>query len=247
VAERIINVRQPAYLPGVVYFDQLLQSEEGIHVIYDNVQYERRHWGNRNKIINPNGPDGWQWLTVPVITKGKRDQLYSETEIDNSQPWGKHHWKAISQIYSKSPYFDQYAGFFDHLYQRKWDRITDLNVAIVGFLNEQLGIKTKTVLASELGTGADFEDKNMRLIAITKELKGTAYVTVKGTKGYIQPKKFEEAGITLLWHQFEHPTYSQFQGEFIPWMSTIDLLMNCGPESGGIIRANMQKPTAQDY
>src|SRR3989344_9550160 len=239
--ERIVSIRQPAYLPGIVYFDQLLQADA--HAIYDNVQYERRHYGNRNRIRSASHPNGWQWLTVPVTTKGQRDQWYMDTRIDNSRHWAQDHWKAILLNYARAPYFQRYADFFEDLYCQEWTNLADLDTAIIRFLNKQLGVKTKIVLASQLKTGTSFEDKNQRLIEIAKELGATTYVTVKGTSSYIDPEKFREANLTLLWHQFTHPVYSQFQGDFIQGMSVVDLLMNCGPDSGEIIRANMQKPT----
>ena len=245
MSERVIHIRQPAYLPGIVYFDQLLQADT--HVVYDNVQYERRHYGNRNRTRSASHPDGWQWLTVPVVQKGKRDQWYLDTTIDNSRPWAQDHWKTILFNYSRAPYFQKYAGFFEDLFHQEWTNLVDLDVAIVRFINKQLGIKTQIVLASQLKTSVDFDDKNQRLIEIAKELGATTYITVKGTKGYINPEKFKEAELTLLWHQFIHPSYPQFQGNFIPGMSVIDLLFNCGPDSSKIIRANMQKPTSQDY
>lgn len=238
--EKAIHIRQPVYLPGIVYFDQLLQADT--HVVYDNVQYERRHWGNRNKITNLTRPEGWQWLTVPIVQKGKRGQLYTETQIDNSHPWAREHWMTILYNYKKSPFFKSYADYWEGLYKKEWKNLIDLNLAITRFMMTQLNISTQIVLASSLKTRTEFDNKNERLVQIVKELNGTTYITVMGTKDYIDPQKFKDANITLLWHKFNHPVYTQFQGRFVPWMSAIDLLFNHGKNSGEILKANTQNP-----
>ncbi|MEK7526492.1 MAG: WbqC family protein [Patescibacteria group bacterium] len=241
-----VHIRQPAYLPGIVYFDQLLKADT--HVVYDNVQYERRHWGNRNKILNTSTPEGWQWLTVPTIQKGKRDQWYQDTKIDNTKNWALTHWKAISTNYSHAPFFKLYSDFFEDLYTKHhWDNLVDLDMHIINYLKAQLGINTEIVLSSTLQVGTNFADKNQRLIEIVKELGGTTYVTVKGTNGYIDSDDFEKERIELLWHQFSHPTYPQFQGGFIPGLSVVDLLFNCGPASESTMKENTQAPTTKPF
>lgn len=235
--EKIIHIRQPAYLPALVFFDQMIHAEQnGAYVIYDNVQYERRHYGNRNRLRTQSG---WQWITVPVIQKGKRSQHYLDTKINNEQPWGKAHWGAIKTNYAKAPYFKDYSDFFEELYKRKWESIVDLDLATITFIQSILGITTQIVRASELLTSTELE-KNNRLVEIVKELGGTTYITVKGTQGYIEPEVFKNAKLNLLWHQFKHPIYPQIHGgEFVPYMSAIDLLFNCGDRSGQILRDNV--------
>lgn len=233
-----VFIRQPVYLPGLVFIDQLLQVDT--YVIYDNVQYERRHFGNRNKIRNLSG---WQWLTVPILQKGKREQWYHDTLIDNKRDWARDHWQSLFFNYAKAPYFNKYADFFRHLYQKKWGRLDDLDLKIIYFVKDQLNIKTEIVLASELKTKTDFANKTERLTNIIEEVGGKVYITGKGTYNYLDQKCMKKHGITLLWHQFEHPTYVQFHGgEFIPNMSVVDLLFNYGDRSGEILRKNKQTP-----
>lgn len=240
MSQKVISIRQPVYLPALVYFDLLLQSD--IHVIYDNVQYERRHYGNRNRIRNSSHPQGWQWLSIPIIQKGKVNQLYSETQIDNKIPWAKQHWKAIISNYSKTPYFKKYSAFFEDIYKKEWNRLVDLNFAITKFILNELEINTKIVLASQLKTKRNFKNKNDRLIEIVRELKGTTYLTVMGTKDYIDSKKFRQQNTNLVWHNFSHPKYKQLHGQFVPWMSSIDLLFNHGKKSINLIKKNKKRP-----
>ena len=236
-----VFTRQPAYLPGLVFFDQLLQVDK--YIIYDNVQYERRHWGNRNKIRTYQGE---QWLTVPVIQKNKRSQTYAETLIDNNTHWAKDHWKAIYLNYAKAPFFKDYAPFFEDLYSQPFAHLLDLDLKIIEFIKQQLDIKTPLILASSLKTKKNDENKTDRLAQMVKELGGNMYITSKGTKNYIDAKCMESYGIELLWHEFSHPIYQQFHGEFIPYMSAIDLLFNYGGRSIDIIRENTKDPLKFD-
>lgn len=236
-----VYIRQPVYLPGLVFFDALLQVD--VYIIYDNVQYERRHWGNRNKILTSKGPI---WLTVPVIQKGKFDQTYQETKIDNSTQWGKNHWKSISLNYAKAPYFKKYSDFFEDLYSKTFTKLLDLDIVIIDYLKKQLGIEIEILISSQLQLPDNVANKTDRLVKMIKKVGGDVYITSKGTKNYMDEKLMSKHDIKLLWHDFNHPTYKQFHGEFIPFMSTIDLLFNYGEKSKSIIRDNL-KPALSIY
>ena len=231
-----VYIRQPAYLPGLVFLDQLLQVDT--YIIYDNVQYERRHFGNRNKIRTYQGE---RWLTVPVLQKNKRSQHYSETITVNNQ-WGQDHWKTIYFNYAKAPYFKDYADFFEKLYQNPPKNLLDLDLQIIKYLAEQFNIDTQILLASGVDIPNDFTSKTERLAHIIIAVGGTTYITSKGTKNYIEKEVMTAHGIELLWHEFSHPTYKQFQGGFIPNMSAIDLLFNEGKKGEDILRSNLKKP-----
>lgn len=231
-----VYIRQPVYLPGLVFFDQLLQVDT--YIIYDNVQYERRHFGNRNKIRTYQGDT---WLTVPVIQKNKRSQRYSDTVTANIL-WAKDHWKTIYFNYVKAPYFKEYADFFENLYQNPPKNLLDIDLKIIKYLIKQFDIDTRILLASEVSISNNFESKTERLAHIVISIGGGTYVTSKGTKNYIDERVMDTHGIKLLWHEFSHPIYQQFHGGFIPNMSAIDLLFNYGEKSKDVLRSNLKKP-----
>lgn len=234
---KVVFIRQPVYLPGIVFLDALLQTD--VYIIYDDVQYERRHWGNRNKIRTYQGET---WLTVPVIQKNKRSQTYRETLIDNETEWSKNHWKSLYYNYAKAPYFKNYAAFFENLYNKNYTKLLDLDIEIINYLKKQLEIETEVLISSQLQLPNDFTSKTDRLVKMIKKVGGSTYITSKGTKNYMDEELMKEQGIKLLWHDFNHPTYKQFHGNFIPFMSVIDLLFNCGDKSKDIIRKNLRPP-----
>ena len=122
----IVSINQPGYLPWLGYFHRIAISD--LHVVLDQVQFEKNSVTNRNKIKTPTG---WNWLTVPVKTKGKFGALsINNIEIDNTKDWAQKHWKTICQNYSKSPYFKEYSEGFEKIYESKWERLIDLRVKI---------------------------------------------------------------------------------------------------------------------
>jgi hypothetical protein len=137
-----LSINQPAYLPWLGYFNRIAISD--MHVVLDQVQFEKNSAVNRNKIRTANG---WNWLTVPVRTKGKFGELaINSVEIDNTSNWADKHWKAICHSYGKSPYFGRYAPYLEQLYQRPWTRLVDLMDAINHyFIDEVLALATLEV------------------------------------------------------------------------------------------------------
>ncbi len=227
----IITGHQSNYLPYLGFFHKIISVDTFVFV--DTVQYVKRGpfgWMNRNKIRTP---EGWQWLTVPVLSKGKYTQLIKETQIDNSKDWSRKHWRSIEVAYRQAPHFSRYSGFFEGLYQTKWEYLADLSEAIIRYVIEQLGIKveiTKTSILGAEGKAADL------IIAICEKLGAEAYVHGQHGKDYVDQSKFTRHNIKCIWQDFQHPVYRQLYQPFIPEMSVIDLLFNHGPESLDILR-----------
>lgn len=225
--EKIVGILQPSYLPWLGFFEQMQQAD--VFVYYDDVQFEKGSWRNRNRIKTAQGQ---QWLTVPVLTKGHDFPLIKDVRINNAQPWAGKQIKAISQNYGKAPYFEEYAHGLSEVMSRPWTHLLDLDLALLSWLREQLGITTPTVLSSELGiAGRNVE----RLIAILKHLEGAVFYEGRAGMEYIDPALFVAAGITVRFQEYTHPVYPQLYGEFIPYLSVLDLLFNCGPESLAIV------------
>ncbi len=225
--KRTVGILQPSYLPWLGFFEQMNRCD--IFVYYDDVQFEKGSWRNRNRIKTPEGP---QWLTVPVTIKGQGFPSIKDVRINKVVPWAKKHVRAIIQNYSKAPFFDAYAASLFSLLERDWEFLIDLNLAILDWMIDQLGIQTKTVLSSELGIpGARVE----RLVGIIKRCGGDVFYEGQAGRSYIDVEEFEKEGITVMFQDYRHPEYPQLHGGFVSHLSVIDLILNCGPESLGII------------
>lgn len=232
----IISAHQPEYLPYLGFFYKMAKVDK--FILVDHIQFLKGGFQNRNRIRTASDPQGWAWLTVPVITSGKEYQKINEVEIDNSIPWGRQHWKAIYFNYKKTPFFNLYEDFFKKLYSKKWEKLVDLNETIIYYLKEELGIKTPIVKSSE----AEFKGgKTDLMIDLCKKFGADTHLTGPGTnnfreKSYIEEEKFEENKLKHIFSDFEHPIYPQRFEPFIKNLSAIDLLFNCGPKSLEIIQ-----------
>jgi len=220
---RTAVILQPSYLPWLGYFAQFHRSD--VFVIYDDVQYDKHSWRNRNRIKTPQGP---QWLTVPVCTTGQGWPSNRDVAIDNKQPWRKKHLQSLRQNYARAPYFAGYASLFEEIYEREWGHLFDLNVACFTALARALGIEREVRLSSELGVPGAGVD---RLIGICQCLGADHFYEGAAGRDYIDDSVFAAAGITLEYQDYRHPSYAQQHGEFVPFLSVVDLLFNCEPQS----------------
>jgi hypothetical protein len=227
----VISVHQPQYIPWLGYFHKILKSD--CFVFLDDVQYKTREFQNRNKIRTK---DGWIWLTVPVVSKGKGRQKISDVRIDNSFHWRKEHLESLKTFYGRSDYFNDNIDFFDTLYSKEWEKLSELNVAIIEYVLIKLDIKTPVYFESALdikGTKTD------RIIEICAKLKADTYLSGAGGREYLEEDKFRESRIKLEYQNFNHPVYSQQfmkdKCDFLPFMSVLDLLFNEGTKSKEIL------------
>ena len=223
----IVSVHQPQYLPWLGYFDKIRRAD--FFVLLDNVQFKKNEWQNRNRIKTA---QGWQWLTVPV--KYKFPQLINEVIINNTVKWQHKQRQAILSNYKKAPCYHYLDAFFDEIFSRSWRSIAQLNIRVVTMLTKILGIDTPLFVASEIGEFPN--DPDERLIAITEHFKADAYLAGSGGRQYMGLVKFRERGIEVLFQDYKHPVYDQLFGEFVPYMSAIDLILNHGENSLSILR-----------
>ena len=229
----IAVIMQPTYLPWLGYFD--LMDTADVFVLLDTVQFEKQSWQQRNRIkTNTQEP---KWLTVPVFQD--LEQKINAVKINNSQPWCRKHWGTIEQYYKRSPYWKQYSEGLSAIYSQSWEYIFQINLAMINFLKEQFGIKTKLIRASDLAVSGN---RVRLLVDICHHLKADTYLSPVRSACYIeQDNIFASEAISLIYHQYEHPVYSQMFGEFVSHMSSIDLLFNEGPKSLDIIRSGRAK------
>lgn len=231
----IVTIMQPAYLPWLGYFQRVARAE--IFVVLDHVAIDRNSktkFANRNKVRTK---DGWVWLTVPL--KNGSDRL-DRIEIANDEPWARKHASTIRSSYGKAAYFADYGPRLLETYERHWDKLVDLTEASNAYFFEALGIQTKQVRSSELGVGGT---KDALIVNICRELGATAYISGPFGRTYLDASAFETAGIELIFHDYAHPTYKQVMPGFEPYMSVVDLMMSCGPESFRILDTPSKEPT----
>jgi hypothetical protein len=222
----IISIHQPHYLPWLGYIDKIDRADT--FVVLDNVQYKKNDWINRNKIKTAQGS---QWLTVPVTYH--HPEKINQVKIDNKTSWGKKHLHALITNYSKSSAFEEHLPFFDDLYSRKWEYLSELNIHIIHYIIKVFGIKTQVVMASHFELR---EESTERLVDICRQLKGDIYLPGSHGQYYMDTEKFEKENIKIITQDFKHPVYQQLYGDFLPHMSFVDILFNHGSQGIEIIR-----------
>jgi hypothetical protein len=218
-----VAILQPSYLPWLGFFEQMHRSDQ--FVLYDDVQFTRRDWRNRNRI---RVLEGSVWLTVPVIQKNKYNQSLLETKIDNSTSWKRKHLETIRCHYSKAPFFEMHFPWCEKVFNSDWNFLLDLSLETIQYLKGELKINTTLLRSSELDESGN---KTERLISICKQLGATQYLSGDSAKNYISEKDFSDQGIELEYQEYQHPEYPQRYKGFVPFLSTIDLLFNCGDKS----------------
>ncbi|MCM8763130.1 MAG: WbqC family protein, partial [Candidatus Omnitrophica bacterium] len=187
----ILSVHQPQYIPWLGYFDKIAKSD--CFVFLDQVQFKEREFQNRNKIRTK---DGWIWLTVPVVSKGKGRQKICDVLISNDFSWAKQHLRSLQVWYSGSEFFNEYFPFFEETFSKRWEKLMELNVYIIDYFLKQLAITTPIYFESKLGISGT---STGRIIEICKKMKADVYLSGVGGKDYLEEEKFKEAGIELVY------------------------------------------------
>ncbi len=228
----IASIHQPNYLPYIGFFNKMKISDT--FVILDTAQYVKNDFHNRNRI---KGPSGAFWLTIPLPS----EQCYKKRIMDIALPadkrWAQKHLISISMNYSKSRFYNEYIGFFEGLYSDIPNNLVELNEKVIFFLKKCFNIKTQIVKASDMDLNSELKSTEL-LVAILKEIGADTYIAGGGREGkkhYLDENLMEKNGIMLRYHDFVHPVYKQNYDGFIKNLSAIDLLFNCGEESGELI------------
>jgi hypothetical protein len=225
---RTLAVLQPGYLPWLGFFDQMQRAD--VFVYYDDVQFDKNGWRNRNRIKSAKSEP--HWLTVPVRVESLSQRIM-ETEIDNRQPWARKHAGTIRQFYAKAPYLKRYLPELEELLAgRRWDLLIDLDLAVVELFRGWLGIECPTFRASQLGINGE---RSERLLNLCRHFDANCYLSGNAAQSYLDVDLFARHGVQVEWQNYEHPTYPQQHGPFVPSLSALDLLLNCGDQSASII------------
>ena len=219
-----VAISQSNYIPWRGYFDLISSVDE--FVIFDEVQYTKNDWRNRNKIKTK---DGSQWITVPVSVKGKFLQKISDAQIKNNY-WRAKHWKTIKHNYFKTPYFPELENDLKKIYyDEKYLYLSKLNRRLIEFFCKYLGIRTK------IRESYEFDLKNgqtEKIVNICLDLNADEYISGPSGKNYINDSVFNKNNIKLTYADYSnYPKYEQQFGDFIDNLSILDLVFNCGKSS----------------
>lgn len=231
-----IAIMQPTFFPWIGYFALADRVDE--FVILDNVQFDKRSWQQRNRIKTPQGP---QFLTVPVKSKGKSNQLIKDVEIlqEGDRNPLKKFLSSIEQNYRKSDYFSNYIDDIVTLLGVSHKNLLSLNMAILKWSWDVLDIKTPMTKASALAV-TGFKDE--LLVNICKNRGAEVYLSPPGSKIYLDHSEtFNRAGIEIVYHKYQHPEYTQLHGVFEPYMGILDLILNEGEKSLEILRSGVAR------
>ncbi len=222
----VVGIHQLHYLPWLRYLEKIARCD--VFIALDDIQYNKNGWQNRNKIKTPHGAG---LLTVPVLNRFA--QRLDEVLIDNAQPWRRKHLRTIEQCYAAAPYFVDHIGFVRDTYSREWQHLNDLNAHMLDYFVAALGIETRIVRSSELSVPGEATE---RLVNLVRAVGGDTYYSgAYALEVYLDKALLDAAGIDLLLQEWKAPRYAQRYGDFIPDLAVLDLLMNCGPESRGIL------------
>ena len=225
-----LAIHQPNYLPWPGYFHKMDSAD--VFLILDTVRYVKHEYDNRCKIKTP---EGEQWMTVPVSPPSLGTPINKVMLAKNADIL-RYNWKPLKNNYSKSLFFGDYQDELLEIYGKEWDRLTDLNLKLIMTVRNWLGIETPIKLASELPKSTL---KGTELIvSYCQELDAAVYLSGVGGKKYLEQEQFDNNYINLEYQNYAPIVYPQRFGDFIPNLSVIDLLFNCGKESLSRIKGN---------
>lgn len=223
----ILTAHQPMFMPWLGLFAKIAAADQ--FVVFDDVPFERHGFGNRNKILTHSGV---QWLTVPVHLDDHLERPIRTIEIADEHYWRRKHLRTIELAYQKAPHFEAVFDAVKAIYAKDWRTLAGLNQALLSFFMGYLEINVPILTASEQGFRGEKSDL---VLDMCIKCGATEYIFGAQGRGYADLEAFERAGIKVWFQDYQHPTYPQLHGGFEPYMSILDLVMNCGPESREIL------------
>jgi hypothetical protein len=219
-----ISIIQSCYIPWRGFFDLIGRCDQ--YVIFDHVQYVKRHWHNRNRIKTASG---LEWLTIPVISSGRREQTIDTVEIEKS--WAEKHWRTIELAYRRAPYFATMAPRVRGWYERaaKEALLTEVNTLFLSEIAALLGLGTRFVRDTAYPAEGS---KTERLLTIIQAAGADTYLSGPSATTYLDVALLAAAGVAVEWMNYDgYPPYPQLHNRFEPSVSVLDLLFNVGPEA----------------
>ena len=224
----LISIQQPEFFPWPGFFNKIKAVDRT--VILDNVQFKKRYFENRCKIKMGNNS---KWLTVPVSTKGKYLQKIGEVKVDNDFNWGPKAWNTLIHTYKKAPYWNDHKDFlYCTLVESKWEYLLELNLYIIRYFSDYLGIPFDYKLASEMDVNSSGSDLVLDCCLI---MKANKYLSGKFGKEYLDEQAFKNAGVEIHYQSFEVLRYPQIDNTFVYPLSILDLILNIAKETNEYI------------
>jgi hypothetical protein len=225
----IISANQPYFCPFPGFFYKASLSD--VLIILDEVQFPQgTTWISRNRFKNDQGT---LWLTIPVWKKGLGRQQINQVRICHEGRWAGKHLASLKSAYGHAPYLRDHLGFLEEMVSARFDRLIDLNLAIIRYLLDCLKIDTKLVLLSQLGVKAR---ATQLLVEICGAVGASTFLAQSQAKKFVDPELFRQAGLDLRYFKYTAPTYPQLWGDFLANLSAFDLVLNCGPRARDILR-----------
>jgi hypothetical protein len=233
--QRKIAILQSCYLPWKGYFDII--GSVDVFVVYDDVQFRKNHWHNRNLIKTH---QGMRWLSVPV---SKPEGIQTAIrDIRLAGRFAEKHWRSIEQAYARAAAFDRYGPALKSLFEAAdgLDHLTPLNLMFIKAITKILGFNTEFVMAEALNIAGC---RTERLVGICKALGATSYLSGPAAKTYLDLTEFDRAGVTVEWMDYsDYPSYGQLHGNFVHEVSIVDLLLNAGAKAIDFMKAEAARP-----
>jgi hypothetical protein len=220
-----IAILQSNYIPWIGYFDMMSRVDE--FVIYDDAQFTKRDWRNRNRIKTP---DGVMWLTIPVEVKDKFSQTIRETKV-SGKAWIRKHCRTLNNNYSRSRHFNDIYEWLVKIYNKCQYEVflSDINLLFIREITEYLGINTKISFSSDYSL---IGDRSARIMNICLQAGSNEYLSGPAAKSYLDLEAFNRVGITVRWMNYSnYQEYPQLYPPFIHEVSILDLLFNIGEDS----------------
>lgn len=221
-----VAIHQPNFLPYPGFFRKLALAD--ILVLYDTAQFVRREYQNRTRIKGPGGP---RWLTIPVKVRGF--PIIRQVEVDEDQLWRQRLQTTIHGCYSRAPFYDWLAPqLYPALAIPEASRLSEFCANLIRTIRETLGLDTEIRMASDL---PELESNNPtgKLVEMTRRLGGDTYLSGSGGLGYMDLSEFTNVRLQVV--EWSPKPYPQLWGDFVPNLSIIDMLFNCGPSSKGML------------
>ena len=223
---KIVAIVQSNYIPWKGYFDLIHMADE--FILYDDAQFTKRDWRNRNKLKTPQGV---RWLSIPVKARGRFHQRISETEIANPH-WTQDHLKTWQHNYARAPHYAAYKDWLAELYQGCTEtHLSRVNYRFLRAICDELSITTPLTWSSDYGVDETL-DKTEKLVALCQKAGADVYLSGPAARVYLREEAFRRVGIAVQYMDYSgYPEYPQLYPPFEHGVSVLDLILNTGPEA----------------
>ncbi len=223
---KTLAVVQSSYIPWKGYFDLIRAADE--FILYDNVQFVKQTWRNRNRVKFPDPLRNVRWLTIPVVTRGRLHQLVQDTEL-NDPSWARRHWSLLEQTYKSAPHFQVLESTIRELYAQasEMTMLSEINALFLRRLCALMEIETPIRFSRTLPLSVS--DRTGKLVELCRLTSSNVYLTGPTAESYLDREQFEREGIDLRFVSYDgYPEYEQLHPPFRHDVSVLDLLFSVG-------------------